>query len=153
MNFLISKLSHPKLSRCVLSSILYSRPAFNNKSSQTAYIVLIDSILLANKNQVTLIICGFVQSGGWKIHKFATRKRKKINIFSQIQHSWQNPKSLNNNVWKWGSRIFNITMQTRTWFWRFTCDIQSWSNDLKVLDTFGNCQRPVFSLGVSQHYA
>ena len=24
---------------------------------------------------------------------------------------------------------------------------------LKTLDTIGNCQRPVFSLGVSQHYA
>ena len=24
---------------------------------------------------------------------------------------------------------------------------------LKTVDTIGNCQRPVFSLGVSQHYA
>ena len=26
-----------------------------------------------------------------------------------------------------------------------------WSSFLKALDTFGNCQRPVFSFGVSQH--
>ena len=31
----------------------------------------------------------------------------------------------------------------------FTKD--QWPPDLKALDTIGNCQRPVFSLGASQH--
>ena len=31
------------------------------------------------------------------------------------------------------------------------CTDESKEQIIKTLDTFGNCQRPVFSLGVSQH--
>ena len=43
---------------------------------------------------------------------------------------------INNNSGNWICICIKLTKDARC---------------LKALDTFGNCQRPVFSLGVSQH--
>jgi hypothetical protein len=56
--------------------------------------------------------------------------------------------SYENKIFKW---VVLFTVRSNY------CDIEAKSyserqlSDLKALDTFGNCQRPVFSLGVSQH--